>query len=76
MSVIKLLCASNHLLGCPFSLLWQCLQCLYMYNLDKDELICKSCPVYGTEPGELLWPSLSLHMTVCCLRAFLHLPGG
>ncbi|CAL5223582.1 g6118 [Coccomyxa viridis] len=26
-------------------------ECLYMYNLDKDELICKSCPVYGTEPG-------------------------
>ena len=27
-------------------------QCMYMYNLDKDELICKSCPVYGTEPGK------------------------
>jgi hypothetical protein len=28
-------------------------QCMYMYNLDKDELICKSCPIYGTEEGEI-----------------------
>lgn len=47
--------------GSPLDTLWLCLQCLYMYNLDKDELICKSCPVYGTEPGELLWPSPSVH---------------
>ncbi len=27
-------------------------QCMYLYNLDTDDLICKSCPVYGTQPGE------------------------
>ncbi|EIE18154.1 hypothetical protein COCSUDRAFT_68383 [Coccomyxa subellipsoidea C-169] len=26
-------------------------QCMYLYNLDTDDLICKSCPVYGTQPG-------------------------
>ena len=28
-------------------------QCMSLYNLDTDELICKSCPVYGTQPGRV-----------------------
>lgn len=39
------------------------MQCMYMYNMDKDELICKSCPVYGTEEGE---PILS-HICMCMI---------
>ncbi len=55
---------SRHL-WLPSSLTCWCLQCLYMYNLDKDELICKSCPVYGTEPGESVWPHLPMQICLC-----------
>ncbi len=30
-------------------------QCMSLYNLDTDELICRSCPVYGTQPGRVSW---------------------
>ena len=41
---------------------------MYMYNLDKDELICKSCPVYGTEPGKHTssHPLAAVH---CCMHS-------
>ena len=39
-----------------------------MYNLDKDELICKSCPVYGTEPGAPLPPPLRMFTAACAFQ--------
>ena len=37
-------------------------QCMSMYNLDNNgELICRSCPVYGTREGAWLCRALLLN---------------
>ena len=28
-------------------------QCMSLINMDNGDLICQSCPVYGTQPGAL-----------------------
>lgn len=38
---------------------------MYLYNLDTDDLICKSCPVYGTQPGESALRHICLRVLVC-----------
>lgn len=31
-------------------------KCISLYNEETDELICRSCPVYGTVKGAPAWP--------------------
>jgi hypothetical protein len=42
-------------------------QCMTLYNLDNGDMICQSCPVYGTQPGAC--PSTLLPLATCLLHS-------
>ena len=44
-------------------------KCISLYNEETDELICRSCPVYGTVKGAPACPWLGLDVAACVAGA-------
>ena len=49
-------------------------KCISLYNEETDELICRSCPVYGTVQGAPAHPSLGLWQVLGCFAGAAMIP--